>query len=104
MLNNIKDFFEFASKNGIYLISAYDQAQKGPSVSLFFAHVSFWVTTIITICLACKNLESGAIAAMLQGALMLVFYLIRALTKAKFNLKDKSLDLEGGQNEKTEPK
>ena len=102
MLDKIKQLLEFSSKNGLFLPAAFDKASKGPSVSLLFAHISFWVTTFAIIYLIIKDIESGVIAATIQSALMLVFYLLRRLSKVKFDLDDKAIELDSEPSSKVE--
>ncbi len=102
MLDNIKKFFEFASKNGLYLPAAYDSIEGKASSSLFFSHLAFYMAFITIICLSVKDIGQGTIASMLFAIMYLVFYLLRKLSKAKFNLKDKSIDLESDTSNNTE--
>jgi hypothetical protein len=94
MLRNIKALFEFASKNGLYFPAAHDADKKAPSVTLFFAHVSFAVCTGSIIYLLYKDTLAGATAALIYWTLATVFYLMRHLTKFNVNLKDKDVSLE----------
>lgn len=102
MLDRIKDILKFSAKNGLYFPAAYDKASNGPSVSLLFSHISFWVTTFAIIYLIIKDIESGVIAATVQSALMLVFYLLRRLSKVKFDLDDKAIELDSEPSSKVE--
>lgn len=99
MLDKIKAFFEFASTNGLFLPSAYDAKAKGPSVSLLFSHIANLVAIVSILILMNKDALQGNIAAMIYAALMICFYLLRTLSKVKFDLDDKSVDLQGGEDE-----
>jgi hypothetical protein len=90
----IKEFLEFTSKNGLYLPSAYDNSTDKGSVSLLFAHMSFYLGCIAICLLLYKDINLGTIAAMLFAGLYFIFYMLRRLTKAKIDLDDKSIDLE----------
>lgn len=100
MLTNIKEFFKFAAKTGIYFPAAYDQASRGPSVSLFMTHLSSYVAIAAIIYLICNDALAGTISAMIYATLMITFYLMRRLTKAKFDLDDKSIELENNEQDK----
>lgn len=99
MLDKIKKILEFLSVNGAHLPAAYDADKKGPSVSLWFSHVAFTVAIAGIISLLIKDTTTGVIAAMIFSGLQTVFYLIRRLTKAKFDLDDKSVELEGDEDD-----
>jgi hypothetical protein len=43
---------------------------------------------------------AGTIAAMIYATLMITFYLLRRLSKASFDLDDKSISLEGEEDKK----
>lgn len=102
MFEKLKEFLKFASESGLRLPTAYDADKQGPSVSLLFANISFYVAVGCIIWFTTRDLQNGTIAAMLFAALYFVFYLLRRLTKAKFDLDDKSIDLEN--NEEKEEK
>ena len=95
MLDKLKEFFIYGSKTGWNLGAAYDNDKPGPSVSLLFAHVSFYVAITAIIYLIIKDQNLGTLAAMIFAALYFIFYMLRRLTKAKIDLDDRSLDLEG---------
>lgn len=99
MLDKIKQIFEFSSKNGLFLPSAYDADKGGPSVSLLFSHIANLVAIFSIIYLVIKDTTTGTIAAMIYASLMIVFYLMRRLTKVKFDLDDKEIDLENNETE-----
>lgn len=100
MLEKIKKFLEFASKNGLYFPAAYDWDKEGPSVSLLFSHVSNILALITIIGLAIKDIQLGAVAAIIYSVLMLTFYLMRRITRVSVDLDDRSVSLE---NNETEP-
>jgi hypothetical protein len=93
MIDKIKAFFEFSAKTGVYMPGAYDALSDKPSVSLLMTHLSSYIAMGSIIYLICKDAVAGTIAAILYATLMIVFYLMRKLTHAKFDLDDKSIDL-----------
>lgn len=99
MLNKIKEFFDFAAKAGLNLPAAFDADKPGPSVSLLFAHISFYVA-IISICyLTYKDTLAGTIGAMTLAGLYFIFYMLRKLTKAKIDLDDHEIELTNDEKE-----
>lgn len=93
MITKFKNFCKFASTNGLYLPAAYDKGSDGPSVSLWFAHISFIIASIGVIVLMFNDLNKGVYSAIGLTTLMLSFYLLRALQKVKFG-RD-GIELEG---------
>ena len=96
MVTRIKKFFEFASKNGLYLAMAYDNDKPGPSVTLLFAHLANTLALLSIIILISKDVTQGTITAILYSITTMVLYIMRRITKFKVDLNDKSIDLEGG--------
>ena len=98
MLDKLKALLEFSSKNGFYLPSAYDNDKGGPSVSLLFSHVANFIAIASIIFLVVKDTTTGTISAMIYASLMLVFYLMRRITKFKADLDDKSIELDSEES------
>lgn len=103
MFRQLKKILEFSSKNGLYFPSAYDQKARGPSVSLFFAYISFIMTNVLIILYSVENLAQAVIMSMICTFMYLVFYLIRKLSKVKFDLDDKEIELDSGPEDTTKP-
>lgn len=101
MFNKIKKFFEFSSKTGLFFPAAYDSISKGPSSSLLFSHLAFYLAFIMTICLGIKDISQGVIASTVLAAMYLVFYLLRRLTKVSFDLDDRSFELDSSEEQQT---
>lgn len=97
MIDKIKQFFEFASKNGLYFPGAYDNDKQGPSASLLFAHVANIVAIWGLITLINKDALQGVLAAISYSVLMIVFYLMRRISSFKADLDDKSIELDSGE-------
>lgn len=100
MLKKLLNFFKYTSEHGLDLPTAYDHDKKGPSVSLLFAHISFYVAVIAIAFLIKKDIILGTVSAMLFAGLYFIFYMLRKLTKAKIDLDDKQIDLENTEKEK----
>ncbi len=97
MIDRLKELFKFSAKVGWYLPAAYDQRTKGPSVSLLFAHVANFVAIVAIIKNLLTSTEIGGYMAMGYSGLMLVFYLLRSIGKAKIG-KD-GIELEDDDDE-----
>jgi hypothetical protein len=96
MFERIKQTFKIWSESGIRFPFAYDATTQKPSVTLFFVYISFLQVSIATILL--HTYESSLIASIMAAivwTIAFVFYLLRRLTRAKFDLDDKSIELEG---------
>lgn len=104
MWENIKLWFDENREYGLTLWYAYDPISQKPSVTLFMAYISF-----ILACASLIALQFALVSVVATGmafvfnVLMVVFYLIRTLNKAKIDIENKSLELEGGdpKNEET---
>lgn len=97
MLQKIKNILKFSAKNGLYFPSAYDNAVDGPSITLLLVHLSSYIAMTAIGILLYKDTLAGTIAAMSYSVLMLVFYMLRKLTNAKFDLDDKSFELSNNE-------
>lgn len=76
-------------------MAAYDGATGKPSITLFAVHITLW--------LAAGTLLFGSMekfwGALTFYVVTMVLYLIRRITKFKADLDDRSLELEGGQDD-----
>lgn len=102
MLDKFKDIMKYSSEIGWKFPAAYDNDKPGPSVSLLFAHISFYVATLATIYLLYKDHIAGTASALIMAGLYFVFYMMRRLTKAKFDIDDRSIDLENNETPEKE--
>lgn len=94
MLENLKKFFEFSAKTGIFMPAAYDRVSRGPSIALLLTHLSSYIAMGSIIYLITQDALQGTVASIIYATIMITFYLIRRLTGAKFDLDDKSFTLE----------
>ena len=104
MLARIKKFFEFASKEGLYLPMAYDGSRNKPSVTLLAFYIGLILSTlsIVAFHFMPETLLQPTIATLMFLAMGFVFYRMRNLDKIKFDLDDKSIELDGGgENDET---
>lgn len=92
MLNKIKDW----SENGIKFFMAWDSSTDKPSATLFFSYVAFILSVISVIVLHFRpDLFVGSATTITLWVIATVLYMFRRLQKAKFDLDDRSFELEG---------
>lgn len=97
-MQKIIDFLKFGSTTGWFLGAAHDADKPGPSASLLFAHIANLVAIGAIITLIVKDTLQGTIAAMMYSVLMIVFYLMRRIKSFKADLDDRSIELDGGED------
>lgn len=103
MLARIKKFFEFAAKNGMYLPMAYDASSEKPSVTLLSFYVGLVLSTlsIIAYHFLPDKLMGPTLTTMLFLGMAFVFYRMRNLDKVKFDLDDRSIELDASEDKET---
>jgi hypothetical protein len=95
ILGKVKKFFEFTAKVGLYVPMAYDANTDKPSVTLLAFHLSIILALASIVALHFfKGILEATTAAIAYSCICFVFYRLRNLDKVKFNLKDKSFELE----------
>ncbi len=99
MLDKLKAFFEFASSHGLNLPSAYDNRSGMGSVSLLFAHAANAVALGGIVALMVQDLKVGVYCSIGYSSLMLVFYLMRSLSKFKVDIDDGEVEIDSGEKE-----
>lgn len=101
MLESIKKWFQENEQYGLTFWFAYDPVAQKPSITLFMAYIAFWISAISIIALQFRaDPILAALTSLLFTALMIVFYMIRSINKAKFDLSNKALELESGEENK----
>lgn len=100
MLKYIKSLLKFWSENGMYLPSAFDNRSGIGSVSLLFAHIANLVAIVAICLLVAKDLDKGVIFAIAYSVLMLVFYLIRSISKFKVDVDDGEINVESSEEKR----
>lgn len=100
MFEGIKQFFTYGSEKGLKFPYAHDGVTGKPSVTLFFSYVAFYLTMASLIALHFDGgLFVASVTTAIYSCIMIIFYLIRTIKRAKIDLDDKSLDLEGTEGE-----
>lgn len=85
--------FNKLAKVGLKLPMAYDHRVKGPSINLLILYIATILSIVSIISLHKNNHLEATIATLTFWAVANVFYAIRKLTSAKFDLDDKSVEL-----------
>lgn len=100
MLERIKKFFEFSSKEGLHLPMAHDATKGKPSITLLIFYIAMIMTAISLTAFHFlpDKLLQPALLTLTFLAMAFVFYRLRNLDKVKLDLDDKSIELDGGDN------
>lgn len=98
---NLKELYKELAENGIPVPFIRDTQINKPSMTLTFAYVSFIVAMTGIIFLTIKEIVLGTTAAIMFWVLCMVFYRIRKLDKFKIDLDDKSIELDGGDEDES---
>lgn len=99
MWNKLLKFFEFSSKNGIYLPNAFDNDKAGPSVTLLFAHFANLLALFSIIYLTYTDPKYGTAAAITYSVITMILYMMRRITKFKVDIDDGELEAENSSTE-----
>ncbi len=100
MLNQFRAWLDDKANNGLNFFYANDKSTGKPSVTLFMAYVSFIIACCSLVALHFKEtlLTATSMSFVFVG-MMVIFYMIREINKASFNLKDRSINLENTEDE-----
>lgn len=97
----MKQFFDFACKVGLPLPTAQEQPEGRPSFTLLSVNVTFWLMIGSLVALHVnQKLLIPTCTSIMTWVIAMVFYKIRNLSKAKLDLDDRSIDLEGEPEKK----
>lgn len=101
MFKALKDWYDDKALNGLNFFYANDKTTGKPSVTLFMVYVSFIISCVVISVLQFRaDPILAALVSLLFTALMIVFYMIRSINKAKFDLSKQALELESGEEKK----
>lgn len=100
IVQSLKDFFKNGAERGVNLPLAYDASNNKPSITLLIFYVAMLMTvgSLTAFHFAPEKLLQPALLTLLFLGLSFVFYRMRNLDKVKFDLDDKSIELEGENN------
>lgn len=101
ILQKIKDFFKVGAERGLNLPLAYDASKNGPSITLLIFYFAMLLTvgSLIAFHLEPDKLLQPALLTLTFLAMAFVFYRLRSLDKVKLDLDDKTIELEGDDDE-----
>lgn len=98
------DLYKEFSKTGFPVPFIQDAITEKPSMTLTFAFVSFLICCTGIIFLIARDLTVGTITSLLFWVICMVFYRMRKLDKFKIDLDDRTIELDGGDEEENGPK
>lgn len=100
MLKKIAKIWEKWSKEGMNLPYAHDPVQKQASVTLLSFYIMLLLAVLSLVALHLKvELLAATSMTLLAWAMSFVFYKLRRLDRAKIDLDDKSIELDGDDEE-----
>jgi hypothetical protein len=99
MIKRIKEILEFGSTNGFYTATAYDNDKGKGSTTLLFANSAHYLTLVIIAVLAYKDINNGAMAAIIYSVITMVLYMMRRLSKVKVDADERSIELDAGEKD-----
>lgn len=100
-MSRITEFFKSANENGLHFPLARDPVSGQASVTMFFLYLANMMAIGSLIYLHIKGDPFIATCmSVLYAVISTVLYMMRKISKAKFDLKDKSFDLDAGTDEK----
>ena len=99
-MQNMKDALKKSAEEGLYFPVAYDASKKQASATLFFMYLANVLALVSIIWLHFQNDPFVAtITAAIYSVVWTVLYMMRRLQKAKFDLDDRSIELDSGEEE-----
>lgn len=96
MYEKLKKFLEFSSKKGLLIPTAYDSVRKEPSTTLlsFYLGLILSIASLIAYHFLPETLVGPTSMTLLFLGMTFVFYRLRNLDKIKFNMEERSIELE----------
>lgn len=102
MIDKLKEIFHNMSIRGIKFPYAYDVTTGKPSITLLFPYVTFVIAVVSVIALHFSiGLFIATSTAIGFWVIAVIFYMLRRISKAKFDLDDKSFELESGDEDES---
>lgn len=98
ILNKIREFLKTGAERGMNLPLAYDASSGGPSITLLIFYVAMIMTvgSLTAFHFLPDKLLQPSLLTLTFLALSFVFYRMRNLDKVKFDLDDRSIELDAG--------
>ena len=98
MLQKLKNAWVSASDDGFRLPFLHDPVTKKPSITLLFPYITFVLSLVSVILLHFwPSIIIATITSIMFWVLSVIFYQLRKLQKAKFDVDDKSFELDSGE-------
>lgn len=100
ILSKIQEWLKNSAERGMNLPLAYDASNGGPSITLLIFYIAMIMTvgSLTAFHFLPDKLLQPCLLTLLFLGLSFVFYRMRNLDKVKFDLDDKSIELEGGDD------
>jgi hypothetical protein len=99
MLDKILAKWKKWSVSGIHTPFIFDAGTQGPSITITFAYITFFLAIASVIALHFKTeLFIATSTALMFWVVATVLYMIRKITKAKIDLDNKAIELDGGED------
>jgi hypothetical protein len=97
MLEKLNKIYKYLTEKGIPMPLGYDPVSKKPSITITFAHFTFTIA-VFAVFRYLNNMCNimQVLVCIMFWSMSTVFYLIRQINKAKFNLQQQSFEFEGG--------
>lgn len=101
MFERIKSALKVGSEKGMSLPLAYDASSKGPSITLLIFYIAMTMTvgSLTAFHFLPDKLLQPCLCTLTFLAMSFVFYRMRNLDKVKFDLDDRSFELDSGGEE-----
>lgn len=100
----MKKLWEKWSLIGLRWPYLHDPVSKQPSVTLLFPYITFIIAVISLILLHIwPSMLIATGMSIFMWSIATVFYMLRKLSKAKFDLENKSFELDNGEEETSTP-
>ncbi len=98
IISKIQEWLKKSAERGMNLPLAYDASQDGPSITLLIFYVAMIMTvgSLTAFHFLPDKLLQPSLLTLLFLALSFVFYRMRNLDKVKFDLDDRSIELDSG--------
>lgn len=96
-MGKIKNIWKSMSTKGVHLPFVHDPVSGKPSITLLFPYVTFVLSVISIIALHFKpSLVIATTTTLIFWGVSVVFYMLRKISKATFDVSDGSFELESG--------
>lgn len=100
-----KDLLKILCERGLYLPAAHDSNRDEPSFTLLFFYAANVIALVgLIIYFIVGDKFTATCTACIYAVIQAVLYQMHKITKAKFDLKDDAIELDGGDDSKGDKK